>query len=38
VYSTGLDNDYADSRSLHGGNNRFLKHPFPSPYKYRIFN
>jgi len=38
VYSTGLDNDYADSRSLHGGNNRFLKHPFPSPYKYQIFN
>tara|TARA_B100000963_G_scaffold200260_1_gene174414 strand:- start:6601 stop:8142 length:1542 start_codon:yes stop_codon:yes gene_type:complete len=38
IYSTGLDNDYANSRSIKGGNNRFLVNPFASEYKYRIQN
>ncbi len=38
LYSTGLDNDYSDSRSLKGSNNRFLFNPFNSQYKYRIVN
>ena len=38
IYSTGLDNDYTDSRSIKGGNNRFLVNPFPSEYKFRIQN
>lgn len=36
IYSTGIDNDYADSRSIKGGNNRFLVNPFPSSIKYKI--
>lgn len=38
IYSTGLDNDYTDSRSLKDGNNRFLVNPFPSEYNVRIQN
>jgi len=38
IYSTGLDNDYTDSRSIKNGNNRFLVNPFSSEYKYRILN
>ena len=38
IYTTGLDNDYADSRSIKGGNNRFLVNPFVSQYKYQIQN
>tara|TARA_B100001094_G_scaffold215060_1_gene209091 strand:- start:237 stop:1781 length:1545 start_codon:yes stop_codon:yes gene_type:complete len=38
IYSTGLDNDYSDSRSLKGGNNRFLVNPFASQYKFQIQN
>tara|TARA_Y100001937_G_scaffold89064_1_gene120400 strand:- start:3354 stop:4892 length:1539 start_codon:yes stop_codon:yes gene_type:complete len=38
IYSTGLDNDYAVSRSIKGGNNRFLVNPFASEYKFRIQN
>ena len=38
VYTTGQDNDYADSRSIKGGNNRFLFNTFNSQYKYRITN
>jgi subtilisin family serine protease len=30
IYTTGLDNDYTDSRSLLGGNNRFLWNKFNS--------
>ena len=38
IYSTGSDTDYAVSRSIKGGNNRFLVNPFASEYKYRIQN
>ena len=38
IYSTGLDNDYGVSRSIKGGNNRFLVNPFASEYKFRIQN
>ncbi len=38
IYSTGLDNDYTDTRSLKGSNNRFLVNPFSSEYKFRIQN
>lgn len=30
IYSTGLDNDYTNSRSIKGGNNRFMFNPFNS--------
>ena len=36
IYSTGLDFDYTDSRSLKGSVNRFLVNPFSSQYKVRI--
>ena len=36
IYSTGIDNDYSVSRSIKGGNNRFLVNPFPGQYKYQI--
>ena len=38
IYTTGLDNDYSDSRSIKGGNNRFLVNPFASQYKFQIQN
>jgi serine protease len=31
IYSTGLDDDYINSRSIKGGNNRFMFNPFNSP-------
>ena len=36
IYSTGLDNDYADSRSIKGGNNRYLYNPLNSSTQLRI--
>jgi len=36
IYTTGLDNDYNDSRSIKGGNNRYLYNPFNSQYVFRI--
>lgn len=36
IYSTGLDDDYTDSRSLKGGNNRYLYNPLNSPTQLRI--
>lgn len=36
VYSTGLDNDYTDARSLLGSENRFAFQPFNSATKLRI--
>ena len=36
LYTTGLDNDYADSRSIKGGPNKYLKHPFPSEDVFKI--
>lgn len=31
IYSTGLDNDYSNFRSIQGGLNRFMFNPFNSP-------
>ena len=36
LYTTGLDNDYADSRSIKNGNNKFVKHPFPSEDVFKV--
>ena len=36
IYTTGIDNDYSNSRSIKGGNNRFLVNPFSSNIKYKI--
>ncbi len=38
VYTTGSDTDYSNSRSIKGGNNRFLVNPFASQYKFQIQN
>ena len=36
LHTTGLDVDYANSRSILGGNNRYLKNPFPSEDVFKI--
>lgn len=36
IYSTGLDNDYINSRSIKGGNNRFMFNPFSSANPLRL--
>ena len=38
LYTTGLDDDYPASRSLHGGHNRFLYNTFSSEFGVRIIN
>jgi len=36
IYSTGLDNDYADLRSISNGNNKFLYSPYNNEYRMSI--
>lgn len=36
IYSTGLDNDYTNNRSINGGNNRYLFNPLNNPIQLRI--
>lgn len=36
IYTTGLDNDYTDARSIKGGSNRFMFNPFNSETPIRI--
>ena len=36
LHTTGLDVDYADSRSIKGGNNKYMKHPFPSEDVFKV--
>ena len=36
IYTTGLDNDYTDSRSISNGNNKFLFTPYSNEYRMSI--
>lgn len=36
IYSTGLDNDYTNSRSISNGNNKFLFTPYSNEYRMSI--